>query len=113
MTFFRSSPANQSLPAALAVTGFFLCAAAPDSAKKPTPTSGPQKDPIVQLLDRDAIPAIRDPRFVLADKAKLADGEKVLGVVIGGESRAYPLIDLDAHEVVDDVVGGKPIAATW
>jgi len=67
----------------------------------------------VQLLDRDAIPAVRDPRFVLADKAKLADGEKVLGIVIGGDARAYPLIDLDAHEVVDDVVGRKPIAATW
>ncbi len=67
----------------------------------------------MQLLDRDAIPAIRDPEFVRADSGKLADGEKVLGVVIGGEARAYPLIDLDAHEVVDDVVGGRPIAATW
>lgn len=67
----------------------------------------------MQLLDRDAIPAIRNPRFVPADTAKLAEGEKVLGVVIGGEARAYPLIDLDAHEIVDDVVGGKPIAATW
>lgn len=67
----------------------------------------------MQLLDRDAIPAIRDPEFVPAAKAKLAEGEKVLGVVIGGEARAYPLIDLDAHEIVDDVVGGKPIAATW
>lgn len=67
----------------------------------------------MQLLDRDAIPAIRDPRFVPADKAKLADGEKVLGVLLGGEARAYPLIELDAHEVVNDVVGGSPIAATW
>lgn len=113
MTFFLLSPAKQSLPAALAVTGFFLCAAAPASPKVPTPTPDPQKDPIVQLLVRDAIPAIRQPRFVRADEAKLADGERVLGVVIGGEARAYPLIDLDAHEVVDDVVGGKPIAATW
>lgn len=101
-----------TLPAVLAALSFFLYVA-PASAKKPTPTSGPQRDPIVQVLDRDAITAIRDPRFVPADKAKLADGEKVLGVVIGGEARAYPLIDLDAHEVVDDVVGGKPIAATW
>lgn len=67
----------------------------------------------MQVLERDAIPAIRDPEFVPADRAKLADGEKVLGIVLGGEARAYPLIDLDAHEVVDDVVGGKPIAATW
>jgi hypothetical protein len=79
----------------------------------PTPTPGPPKDPIVQVLDREAIPAIRKPKFVPADRAKLADGERVLGVIIGGEARAYPLIDLDAHEVVDDVVGGNPIAATW
>jgi hypothetical protein len=101
-----------TLPALLGALSFFLCAN-PASAKKPTPTPAAQKDPIVQLLDRDAIPAIRDPKFMLADRAKLADGEKVLGFVLGGEARAYPLIDLDAHEVVDDVVGGNPIAATW
>ena len=99
-------------PALLAALAFFV-GAAPVSSKEPTATATPRTDPIVQLLDRDAIPAVRDPRFVLADKAKLADGEKVLGIVIGGDARAYPLIDLDAHEVVDDVVGRKPIAATW
>jgi Protein of unknown function (DUF3179) len=97
----------------LAAAGFFLCVATPAFAKKPTPTPAPREDPIVQLLDRDAIPAIRDPEFVRADEAKIADGEKVLGVVIRGEARAYPLIDLDAHEIVDDVVAGQPIAATW
>lgn len=70
-------------------------------------------DPIMQLLPRDAIPALRDPRFILAEKASLQPTEKVLGVIIGNEKRAYPLIDLDRHEVVDDMVGGRPIAATW
>jgi len=72
-----------------------------------------QEDPIRQLLDRDAIPAIRSPKFVSAEKASIRPDERVLGVVVGGEARAYPLIDLDRHEVVDDRVGGKPIAATW
>ncbi len=72
-----------------------------------------KEDPIVQLLDREAIPAIRNPKFVPAGKASLHSEEKVLGLVIGGQARAYPLIDLDRHEVVDDIVGGKPIAATW
>jgi hypothetical protein len=101
-----------TLPALLVASSFFLSGLRAE-AEKPNPTPLPREDPIVQLLDRDAIPAIRAPKFVSADKAKLADGEKVLGVVIGGEARAYTLIDLDAHEVVDDVVGGKPIAATW
>ncbi len=98
--------------ALFAAAAFSLCAASA-CAKEPIPTRAPQKDPIVQLLDRDAIPAIRQPGFVAADKAKLDDAEKVLGVAIGSEARAYPLIDLDAHEVVDDLVGGKSIAATW
>lgn len=72
-----------------------------------------KQDPIVQVLDLDAIPAIHDPRFVPAEKASLRPEEKVLGVVVGGQARAYPLIDLDRHEIVDDVVGGTPIAATW
>ncbi len=46
------------------------------------------EDPIVQLLDRDAIPAIRNPRFAASSKASLRSDEKVLGVVIGGEAHA-------------------------
>jgi hypothetical protein len=64
-------------------------------------------------LPRDAIPAIRKPRFIRAEEASLRSEEKVLGILIGGEARAYPLIDLDRHEIVDDVVAKTPIAATW
>ncbi len=71
------------------------------------------EDHIVQLLPRDAIPAIRNPLLVPAAKAALHDEERVLGVVVEGQSHAYPLIDLDRHEVVDDTVGGRPIAASW
>ncbi len=72
-----------------------------------------KEDLIQQILPRDAIPAIRNPRFVAADRARIAPDEKVLGLVVGKEARAYPLIDLDRHEVVDDTVGGTPIAASW
>ena len=37
----------------------------------------------------------------------------MLGVDIGGDARAYPVDLLGLHEVVDDVVGGRPIAVTW
>jgi hypothetical protein len=40
-------------------------------------------------------------------------GEPVLGVVIGGEARAYSLWQLDAHEIVNDQIAGKAIAAAW
>lgn len=39
--------------------------------------------------------------------------DRVLGVVVNGEARAYPLAMLNAHEVVNDTLGGVPIAVTF
>ena len=39
--------------------------------------------------------------------------EQVLGLSIDGDSRAYPIKMLSRHEIVNDVVGGKPVAVTW
>ncbi|HEX9870598.1 MAG TPA: DUF3179 domain-containing protein [Candidatus Tectomicrobia bacterium] len=71
---------------------------------------------IVTLLPRDAIPAIRDPTPLLVPAAAVRavrDSDPVLGVSIGEESRAYPIALLSWHEIVNDVVGGVPVAATW
>jgi hypothetical protein len=38
---------------------------------------------------------------------------RVLGVSINGDSRAYPVPYMSQHEIVNDEVGGKLIAATW
>jgi len=63
---------------------------------------------------RDVIPAIREPRHVPAKDARwLADDARVLGVVVGDEARAYPLFVLEAHEMVNDVLGGRPIAPNY
>jgi Protein of unknown function (DUF3179) len=37
----------------------------------------------------------------------------VIGVVIDGDARAYPLRILIWHEIVNDVVGGVPVAVTY
>jgi len=70
---------------------------------------------LVTLLGFDAIPAILDPRFVSpVEAAEWMDAdEQVLGVSINGESRAYSINMLSRHEIVNDVVGGAPIAVTW
>ena len=70
---------------------------------------------IVPVLPRDAIPAILDPSFVGAEEANesLRSSSKVLGISINGEHRAYPTAFLSWHEIVNDVVGGEPIALTW
>jgi hypothetical protein len=70
---------------------------------------------IVRVLPRDAIPAIFDPVFISADEAggSISDEDLVIGVSIDGDHRAYSVPYLSRHEIVNDVVGGRPIAVTW
>jgi hypothetical protein len=72
-------------------------------------------DTMYSVLPPDAIPAVRNPVFLssLEADAQMSPDEPVLGVVVNGEAKAYSLWQLDAHEIVDDVIGGTPIAATW
>ena len=61
----------------------------------------------------DGIPAIDHPRFVRAtDVNYLRDQEAVIGVSVAGEERAYPIRILIWHEIVNDTVGGVPVAVT-
>jgi len=53
------------------------------------------------------------PGFQKADEAKLDAGEMVLTVSIHGDARAYPVREMAYHHIVNDVVGGVPIAATY
>ena len=43
----------------------------------------------------------------------MRDDEMVIGVVHNGIARAYSAWYLDRHEIVNDVVGGDPVAVTW
>ena len=72
-------------------------------------------DSLYKVLEPDAIPAIRTPKFVTgknAEKQMSAD-EPVLGIVHNNEYKAYSLWQLDHHEIVNDFVGNIPIAVTW
>ena len=70
---------------------------------------------IVSVLGRDGIPAILKPDMISADLAasQMDPNERVLGLSINGDYRAYPLNMLSRHEIVNDTVGGKPVAVTW
>jgi hypothetical protein len=50
-----------------------------------------------------------------AGEAKLGADDMVIGVVAGGEARAYPvnLMWEPVNEVLNDRLGGKPITVTW
>ena len=70
---------------------------------------------IVTLLPFDAIPAILSPEFVTVEAAdeKLEADDLVLGLSINGDHRAYSIPTLSSYEIVNDTVGGEPVAITW
>ena len=116
-----------------------VASAAPTQTLAPTATAEPEEMDleIVTLLPFDAIPAVLDPVFISAeeadakltellkdrsrrdaDAALLAGGSDpddalVLGVSINGDSRAYYIPTLSRVEIVNDTVGGQPLAVTW
>ncbi len=63
----------------------------------------------------DGIRPIDDPCVVPVDDADewLADDESVMVVEVGDEARAYPLAIMTQHEIVNDVLGGTPVAVTY
>ncbi len=88
-----------------------------------TATAEPEEQDlkIVTLLPFDAIPAVLDPVFIGAEEAEAElakrndnpDDALVLGLSINGDSRAYYVPSLSAVEIVNDTVGGQPLAVTW
>ena len=99
------------------VRQFWLNLRAEDvQVQSPLATGEPTLDlRIITVLGKDAIPAILDPQFISAAEAvsQMKPSERVIGVSINGEHRAYPLNLLGRHEIVNDTVGGKPVAVTW
>ena len=53
------------------------------------------------------------PSFAEGSASKLDGREKVIAVKIGGQARAYPVRSISYHHVVNDVVDGAAIVATY
>ena len=70
---------------------------------------------IITLLPYDAISAILEPKFISGDEARkqYSANERVIGVSINGDHRAYSIRQLSSREIVNDVVGGLPVVVTW
>ena len=94
-----------------------LSSAAPTEAQRPSPVLHGifQEDSMYTVLPPDKIPAILSPEVLTGKEAdaQMTDDEPVIGLVIDGDARAYSMWHLDAHEIVNDVIGGKAIAVTW
>jgi Protein of unknown function (DUF3179) len=51
--------------------------------------------------------------FISAGDAHLSDKEMVMAVQIGPEARAYPIVQMAYHHILNDTVAGVPIAVTY
>jgi fatty acid desaturase len=54
-----------------------------------------------------------DPVFTSAAKTKLEGTEQVIAVKLASAARAYPIRVISYHHMVNDVVAGVPIVATY
>jgi len=63
---------------------------------------------------RDGIPALSNPKLIKAAQAEyLQSTDRVVGVVLHGEARAYPIAILNWHEIVNDEINGQHFAVTY
>jgi len=56
---------------------------------------------------------ISGPQFLAQATSKLDAKEMIMAVRLGGDARAYPISQMAYHHVLNDVVGGVPIAVTY
>ncbi len=80
----------------------------------PAATATPPFEPVRVVRP---FPAIVDAPFIRGDEVdeEVTGKELVLGVVVNGEARAYPINMLTgpSREIINDHLGGRAIAATW
>jgi hypothetical protein len=65
-------------------------------------------------VPRDGIPAITSPDIISPSEATyMSNNDLVIGVVINGRARAYPVDILNYHEIVNDNLAGRSICVTY
>jgi hypothetical protein len=63
---------------------------------------------------RDAIPPIDDPQFEpVSESDWIQDQEPGVLIEVEGDARFYPLSIMTRHEIVNDEIGGIPVAVTY
>jgi hypothetical protein len=63
---------------------------------------------------KDGIPALINPPMISAGQADyLNNNDLVIGYKVGDDIRAYPHQILDWHEIINDNIGGQPLAITY
>ena len=67
-----------------------------------------------RAVPRDAFPVLTNPKMVSPEKAEgVRADDMVIGITAGGRAKAYPIPVMGRHELVNDEIGGIPIAVSW
>jgi len=80
-----------------------------------TPSLIPQSDILSGGPPKDGIPALIFPKVESGNQGNtwLHDDDFILGVIINGHARAYPVRILNWHEIVNDRIGKKRFVITY
>ncbi len=62
---------------------------------------------------KDGIPALTNINTIEPEDAPYNQSQRVVVVTVDNETRGYPLVILNWHEVVNDVIGQTPIAVIY
>lgn len=114
--FFHLTAALLCGNAALVLAGPTRAQAAPDSLLQSKP---PAPKPIFGLTEnfgdfRGQFESLTDPKVIPGPQlTELGDDEEVLGLTVGSQSRAYPARFIAWHHIVNDTLGGRPVAVTY
>jgi hypothetical protein len=67
---------------------------------------------VIDVLPRDAIPSVDDPRYEPID-AYDGDADDDVVALDGDPARAFPIRYLHYHEICNAAIDGDPVAVTW
>ncbi len=83
----------------------------------------PREQIVPAMQHRDMAPALTDPAVLTMTEVEQRDAhardpllvtdDLVIGLLVNGEARAYPLHMLHVHEIINDRIGNLAIAVTW
>ena len=105
-----------AIAAALALIGYWRLQ--PRKWKRILPSVGAALTIVLVFLARVNVFEIMfhpnpHPSFVAASDTKLDGAEKVIAVRMGREARAYPIRSMSYHHIVNDMLDGAAIVATY
>ena len=111
---YRSLSRLTAISFAILAVGLWLPNVEAQAIKDEAP---PERDFNPRVVMKKHVRPIENAPFIPASKVtnQVTGNELVLGVVVAGKSRAYPINMLTgpSREIINDQLGGQAIAATW